>query len=571
MNKHIAVLLICLLTIPLFGKAQFTTEWDKVFGGMGNEQADVLFETNDNGLILAGRTSSKGNGQYDGWIIKTNARGVKQWEKTYGGMDEDVITAAAELNNGNFIFAGYTRSKGKGSYDLWMFITNSEGNLIREEVFGDEKWDLGYALSVSEDGNIYIVGTTETPENSFDIWVLKLNPSGKLLWEKTYGSSGRDKAFAVFAAHNEIVIGGYRQALKHPRDFYILCIEPDGKIKWDTYFRQKTHSNIRSIIPAFGGGYFISGYTSSKTGAKNVALAQIDKDGRKQWEKSYGSINDDMIFDAIQLNNNRYAVCGYSASKGEGSKDSYLLITDDYGNSIAEHTFGGIHDEKSYCIIQTYDNGLVICGYTASERSVANDLKVIKLREKHLYNRPPQIKWLSATEFDKKQVKVRASISSNVQVSVNQGNFAQISAGNNTALSNNESIYEFSLNLQPGKNLVQLVATNAAGTTRKQIEVYYRAPIKPPVVEWVYPNHEITTQQRTMRIKAKVFSQEEPKVLVAKNENSEFIRVNAVPRKKEGEYLYDFVINLIRGENNIQLKATNRAGNDVKSMMIKAL
>jgi len=569
MFQKFNIAFIFLFLISFFCDAQYQTEWEKVYGGMGNEQADVVFQTSDECIVAAGRTSSIGKGEYDGWIVKLDAKGAKLWDKTFGGNKEDVITAAVELKNGNWAFAGYTRSFGKGGYDLWFFIVDKNGNKIKETILGTEKWDIAYSMSLSSDGYIYIAGTMETDNNDFDFWLLKMDSDAKLIWSKKYGSTAKEKAFAVYASNTEIVIGGSSTNSNSLSDFYILCLTPDGKIKWESRFGQKTDSNIRTIIPAFGGGYFIGGYTTSAAGVKNVTLARIDENGRKQWEKVFGGINDDMIFSAVQLPQNRYGVCGYSSSKGEGGKDGYLLITDDYGNQISEQTFGGIRDDKTFSIVRTLDNAIVIAGFTSSGKSEANDLKLIKLREQNLDNKPPEIKWLSPTHFTTPNVKVRAQISSNVQFALNQEGFVQLNSFSNAALGDN--VYEFSLKLKAGKNLVNLIASNAAGTTNKQIEVYLQKQIKKPLVQWIYPNHEITTTQKTLRVKVKIISAEQPEVLVSKNENSEIITVNATPKEINGEFLYDFIINLVKGDNNIHLKATNTAGSDVKTMLIKAL
>ena len=103
--------------------------WDKAFGGIEAEVANSIIQTRDGGYALAGYTWSKGAGREDAWMIKLDENGEMAWDKTFGGSDEDVARCIIQAENGGYVLAGYTESKGAGKYDAWVIKLDEKGNL----------------------------------------------------------------------------------------------------------------------------------------------------------------------------------------------------------------------------------------------------------------------------------------------------------------------------------------------------------------------------------------------------------------------------------------------------------
>jgi len=95
-------------------------EWSQTYGGPSNDYADCVIMTSDGGYALAGRTSSRGAGSEDMWLVKTNSSGQMEWNQTFGGIDADVAYSVLEISENEFVLEGRTDSKGAGDTDLWF-------------------------------------------------------------------------------------------------------------------------------------------------------------------------------------------------------------------------------------------------------------------------------------------------------------------------------------------------------------------------------------------------------------------------------------------------------------------
>lgn len=191
-------------------------EWQKTFGGSGEEYFYQAEQTNDGGYITTGFTSS-GNGDVsnligitDVWVVKMDALGNIQWEKTYGGTQDDRSYAIAALANGDFVVAGKTASSDydvsglHGNYDLWVIGINNAGNLLWQKCVGGTNSDYAWDASAASGNGCIISGETFSNDgdiysyhNSGDAWLVRIDSSGNLLWNGTYGGNQEEWARRV--------------------------------------------------------------------------------------------------------------------------------------------------------------------------------------------------------------------------------------------------------------------------------------------------------------------------------------------------------------------------------------
>ncbi|MCX8158664.1 MAG: hypothetical protein N3D73_03305, partial [Candidatus Diapherotrites archaeon] len=183
-----------ILKIDSFGKLL----WEKTFGGKKDDGIKSIVKTKDGNFLLARYTSSKGKGGYDAWILKIDSSGKLLWEKTFGGIKDDEIYDVLAEEDGGFIFVGGTSSKGEGSYDLWALKIDSSGNILWEKTFGGKDWDWGKSVIKTDyDSYIIIASTKSKGAGNYDLWILKLDSKGNLLWEKTFGGVKWDDPEAI--------------------------------------------------------------------------------------------------------------------------------------------------------------------------------------------------------------------------------------------------------------------------------------------------------------------------------------------------------------------------------------
>ena len=190
--------------------------WQKCFGGTGEEKAYAIQSTLDGGYIVAGKDSSSDGdittykGSFDGWVIKLDSAGTLQWQKSFGGSGNDVFHAITVNADGTYTLAGYTYSNdgdvtgNHGNADAWVVRIDGAGNLLSQHCYGGTAEDRGYTIEQSPD-NAFIVGGY-TLSNSGDVsynngiidgWLIKTDTALNLVWEKTMGGSGNDVCMAV--------------------------------------------------------------------------------------------------------------------------------------------------------------------------------------------------------------------------------------------------------------------------------------------------------------------------------------------------------------------------------------
>lgn len=182
-------------------------EWQKALGGSSWDVARAIQQTVDGGFIVTGESQSNdldvtGNhGIGDIWTVKLDVLGNIEWQKSLGGSGRDGAHSILQSVDGGFIMAGETLSNdgdiavNHGGKDFWIVKLNVLGNMEWEKTFGGSNWDVAYSMQATSDGYI-VSGYTESADGDVtghqgkaDFWVIKLDVSGNLIWQKTFGGS----------------------------------------------------------------------------------------------------------------------------------------------------------------------------------------------------------------------------------------------------------------------------------------------------------------------------------------------------------------------------------------------
>jgi hypothetical protein len=182
-------------------------EWEKYFGGTYYDRGHSVQVTGDGGYIIAGETESFGAGKSDVYLIKTNSNGELEWNKTYGGPENDIGWCVRVTSDGGYIIAGLTDSYGVGGSDVYLVKTDSNGKLMWEKAFGRAGYDRGYCVQVTDDGGYVISGfvTASNVSLGYDVYLVKTDSNGDLEWEKTFGGPDHDMGWCVQVTSD----GGY--------------------------------------------------------------------------------------------------------------------------------------------------------------------------------------------------------------------------------------------------------------------------------------------------------------------------------------------------------------------------
>ena len=196
MKKNLYIIMVCILAVGLISGCSKT--WNKTFGGSSDDYAYVVQQTSDGGYILAGATESFGAGNWDAWLIKTDADGNKVWDKTFGGSNGDSAYAVQQMSDGGYLLAGDTQSFGAGGYDAWLIKTDANGNKVWDKTFAGSGVDKAYSVKQTKDGGYILAGWTRPYDTDYyDAWLIKTDTNGNKQWDKTFGGSDEDEAWSV--------------------------------------------------------------------------------------------------------------------------------------------------------------------------------------------------------------------------------------------------------------------------------------------------------------------------------------------------------------------------------------
>jgi len=260
-----------------FTPAGAQISWSRTYGGTGGDRASAIIPTPDGGYVVVGETASFGTGMGDVWVLKLDGQGNVVWQKTYGGTDWDEAFAIAPTSDGGYVVAGWTRSFGAGMGDVWVLKLDGSGNVVWQKTYGGTNEDAAHALAPTSDRGYIVAGWTWSfGAGMGDVWVLKLDGTGNVQWQKTYGGTGVDGASAV--------------------------------------------------APTSDGGYVVAGLTVSfGAGIEDVWVLKLDGSGNVQWQKTYGGTNSDGASAIAPTSDGGYVVAGGAASFGAGVSDAWVL------------------------------------------------------------------------------------------------------------------------------------------------------------------------------------------------------------------------------------------------------
>jgi len=160
--------------------AEGDMQWQQTYGGSDFDGINSVIQTADGGFALAGYTYSYGAGGMDVWLVRTDARGVPQWQQTYGGSHYDYANAVIKTADGGFALAGCTESFGPGKYyyyNAWLVKTDADGNVEWQQTYGGSDWDGANSVIETADGGFALAGITASyGAGGYDAWLVKTIP-----------------------------------------------------------------------------------------------------------------------------------------------------------------------------------------------------------------------------------------------------------------------------------------------------------------------------------------------------------------------------------------------------------
>jgi hypothetical protein len=338
--------------------------------------------TADSGYVIAGYTRSYGAGESDVYLIKTDRQGNAQWEKTYGGLNDDVGWSVKQTADGGYVIAGYTDSYGHGSDDVYVIKTDSNGDTIWTRTFGGTASDRGYSLALSSDGGVVVAGLTASFGTGWDVYVVKIDSSGNPAWEKFYGGPEEDGAYSIAGMPDGgfITAGDTRSFGTGVQDVYAIRLDNNGDSLWSRTYGGIDHYTASGVAATSDSGAIMIGITDSYGAIYgDYYLVRINKDGDTLWTRHYGGESTEWGYSVRQKSDGSFIAAGWSDSYGFGTQ-MYVIKLDVFGDTIWTQLLAGDGYAAAFAMDFTPDGGYIIAGCTdTSDMGAPEDVYLVRM------------------------------------------------------------------------------------------------------------------------------------------------------------------------------------------------
>lgn len=368
-------------------------DWQKSLGGSGADMLYSIRNTTDGGFILAG-TSDSGvglhkkdscRGREDFWIIKLNAKGNEEWQKTIGGSGQEVLKSVAQTTDGGYILGGSSAS------DISPVIAQG----------GKDKY-----------------GKSEKCRGNMDYWVVKLDDKGEIEWQKTLGGIYADVLESIEQTKDGgYILGGSSNSPSSQDktnenygagDYWIVKLDKEGTTEWQQTLGGEQDDHLSRVLQTKDGGYIVGGNSiSASSGNKSKSnqsgtdlwVIKLDEKGEILWQETYNTGKVDILTSLIENNDGTFLIGGYAQSEVIGLKkskndkkeinDYIALKISSEGEEIWKETVGSKGEDILKKLIETRDGGYILAGTSSGEISRdrnsskgSNDFWVVKLKDK---------------------------------------------------------------------------------------------------------------------------------------------------------------------------------------------
>ena len=391
-----------------------------LLGGNQDDRSGYIQQTSDGGFILGGVSESSlngdvtdtSNGGLDCWILKLDASGSVSWNRLLGGNNFDEFKQIKQTADGGFIFCATTGSSlngdvtdtSRGGLDCWVVKLNAAGTPVWNVVIGGNMDDFAGAIQQTTDGG-YILGGYSYSSASMDVtgvlrglndyWVVKLNDTGSIVWNRLLGGSGEEQLSDIIqTSDGGYVASGYSTSSANGNvsgtvtgifDYWIIKLNSFGTPVWNRLVGglENPDELPTSIRQTPDGGYIVAGKSSASAsgnitgtnkGLNDYLIVKLTSTGNVTWNKLLGGPGDDAACSVRPTADGGYIVAGTTTSSASGdvsqasygAEDIWVVKLNPTGVIVWQKLYGGNQPDFASDIQQTADGNYIISGYTSS-------------------------------------------------------------------------------------------------------------------------------------------------------------------------------------------------------------
>jgi hypothetical protein len=373
-------------------------DWQKSIGGSGFDLLQSIKNTRDGGFILAGTSSSSTSfqkkedckGITDFWVVKLDASGGEQWQRTIGGSGQDELLCAFQTKDGGYILGGSSSSnppvisikadaksipttkadlfnkseKSRGNMDYWIVKLDKQGDIEWQRTYGGQYTDVLRSMEQTTDNGYVLAGYSNSPisgdktvsnKGIGDFWVIKINDTGEIQWQNTYGAEGDDQPYVIHQTIDEgYIVGGNSNSknalttmggiVSNGTDYWVLKLDKDGEVLWSKTYDFGKVDILTSLVENRDQTYLIGGYaqgenkrpregivgkamgmvSKEKDGVNDYIALKIDAKGEEIWNRTVGSAGEDILRKLVETRDGGYLMAGTSNSSASKDKNGSI-------------------------------------------------------------------------------------------------------------------------------------------------------------------------------------------------------------------------------------------------------
>jgi hypothetical protein len=383
-----------------------SSEFVKTYGGSSQDEVMSILFAHDGGYFLAGNSSSNdldvtGNhGDYDFWAAKLDKTGSIIWQQSLGGSGFDLMSSATNSGKNGIVAVGRTPSSdgditsNHGNDDAWVVSLDNNGQLLWQKAFGGTSGDVFQQIIQIPDGGYLCVGSTFSNDGDVsgnhgeeDGWVVGLDNSGNIEWQKTFGGSGTERFEGVTRTlDGEYLLVGLTNSTdgdvkdnKGISDAWVVKIDSEGNLQWQKTFGGTGDEILLDVTQMLDGGFLMVGSTDSNDGdvsgnhgSMDAWVLRIAKNGALKWQKPLGGSGGEELKQIAWTPHGDYLLAGQSDSNdgdvsgNKGRLDGWVIAINENGRTQWQKTFGGTNIDVLNTIAARWDGSYITGGWTSS-------------------------------------------------------------------------------------------------------------------------------------------------------------------------------------------------------------
>lgn len=384
-----AVTVAVLFLAPL---AAADTRWAKAYGAPSDDSGFAVTRTADGGFVVAGYTIRQGDPDDDLWLARISPSGGVKWQRYYDvGAWDDVANDVQPTVDGGFIIAGVTTNYRAGdtyeNRDFLVIKTDSTGIAAWWRAFGGDYYDSARAVRQTPDGGYVVVGSSASTLNgATDVSVLKLDSAGRAQWWKTYGGTAADdgKDLALTADSGYLISADTKSFGSGQSDVWLLKLNSTGGVAWQKAIGGSQLDLSMRVVPSADGAYLLAGVTASfGAGLYDGWVIKADSNGAVLWQKAYGTADNNGFLGIAASTDGGGVPVGYtylpSSVRSYLGQQIWAMEIDSTGVVIWQKAYGGGLNDSAYQAIEMSKGGFAVTGSTQSYGAGNIDTILLKL------------------------------------------------------------------------------------------------------------------------------------------------------------------------------------------------